>query len=164
MPFADVDTTDVDGSFSVSAPAGALNGQETTVIAYHSGMFFTPDRYSTPVVNNGEYTVNFQGLRLSAITGRVVDANGSGMEGVKVTAAGGTVGGPAGVTEYGMTTQNGRYNIRVPWGRTWLRLTRLARTSTTTSRLSSSCRWPRSRSGRCRISRRCTMVRLRWCH
>ena len=112
MDFADVDTTDADGNFSVDAPAGALNGMETTIIAYHSGMFFTPDRYVTPVVNGGEYTVNFQSLRLSAITGRVVDDEGDGMEGIKVTAEGGT----SGVEEEGTTTANGRYNIRVPWG------------------------------------------------
>ena len=112
MKFADVDTTDADGAFSVDAPAAALDGKETTIIAYHSGMFFTPDRYVTPVVNGGEYSINFQALRLSAITGRIVDGDGDGMAGIKVTVEGGTTE----VEEEGTTTANGRYNIRVPWG------------------------------------------------
>ena len=116
VAFADVDTTDADGSFSVDAPAGALNGDETTVIAYQSGMFFTPDRFQSPVVDKGEYSVTFQGLGLSAITGRIV-ATGSndGMAGVTVTAEGGGTGG-AQVMATAVTTANGRYNIRVPWG------------------------------------------------
>ena len=115
MKFAAVDTTDADGSFTVRAPAGALDGMETTILAYHSGMFFTPDKYVSPVVNGGEYAVDFQGLRLSAITGRVVDGAGDGMDDVTVTATGGTTGA-GGVSEFGITNPNGRYNIRVPWG------------------------------------------------
>ena len=115
VEFADVDTTDADGTFSVDAPAGALNGKTTTIIAYRSGMFFMPDRHITTVVEGGEYSISFDGLRLSAIDGRIVDAAGNGMSGVTVTATGGTTGA-AGVTRVDTTLASGRYNIRVPWG------------------------------------------------
>ena len=115
MEFADVDTTDAEGNFSVQAPAGALNGKTTTIVAYRSGMFFMPDKHITTVLDGGEYTLSFDGLRLSAIDGYIVDADGNGMGGVTVTAAGGTTGG-SGVTREFTTLDNGRYNIRVPWG------------------------------------------------
>ena len=115
VEFADVDTTDADGNFSVEAPAGALNGKTTTIVAYRSGMFFMPDKHITTVVDGGAYTLSFDGLRLSAIDGYIRDANGDGMEGVTVTAVGGTTGS-AGVTREVETLASGRYNIRVPWG------------------------------------------------
>ena len=111
--FADVDTTDANGEYELTAPAGALNGNTTTIFAYRSGMFFTPDRVPMTISAGQSYPASFQGLRLSTITGRIMDEDGtSPAAGVTVTAVGGT----ANVTRTATTTANGRYIIRVPWG------------------------------------------------
>ena len=112
--FADVDTTDADGNYELDAPAGALSGKTTIIAAYRSGMFFTPHQHTATVTEGQELTVNFQGLRLSAATGRVVDGSGTAMSGVTVTATGGSTG--AGVTRTTTTNATGRYILRVPWG------------------------------------------------
>ena len=117
IDFADVDTTDASGQFTLDAPAGALRGYTTAIFAYRSGMFFTPDTHITTMVDGGEYSVNFQGLRLSAITGRVVymvEGTPVPVTDVDVVASGGSTGG--GITRTAKTNASGRYNIRVPWG------------------------------------------------
>ena len=114
VAFADVDTTDANGEFSLEAPAGALTGSTTTVIAYASGVFFTPDRHIPTVLEGQEFTVSFLGLKLSAITGRVVDAAKNGMAGVTVTAAGSATN--THITRTATTNASGLYHIRVPWG------------------------------------------------
>ena len=114
VAFADVDTTDANGEFSLEAPAGALTGSTTTVIAYASGVFFTPDRHIPTVLEGQEFTVSFLGLKLSAITGRVVDAAKKGMSGVTVTATGSATN--THITRTATTNASGLYHIRVPWG------------------------------------------------
>jgi len=77
-------------------------------------MFFMPATHITTVLDGGAYTISFDGLRLSAIDGYIVDGAGNGMGGVTVTAVGGSTG--TGVTRVATTLASGRYNIRVPWG------------------------------------------------
>ena len=112
--FADVDTTDADGNYELTAPADALGGNTTVIAAYRSGMFFTPHTHTATLTKDQAITVNFQGLKLSVATGRVVDGSGTAMSGVTVTATGGSTG--TGVTRTTTTNASGRYILRVPWG------------------------------------------------
>ena len=119
LKMAAVDTTDAEGMYTLEAPAGTLNGNNTTIFAYKSGMFFIPDRINPAITAGGEYSYDFKGLGLGIVTGRVVEEDGNrktGIEGVSITVTG-TGGANSSVSRTGvMTNSSGRFTVRVPWG------------------------------------------------